>query len=585
MKSEDNYFKYYNLLNNSKSLLFNDLITHNNLPLNKKNQSNNIQQDSYYLGGNSPKKDNEKYFVLKDTLECENETNIDKFLTKDIINSINEINSDSNSYSSKNESIKEVLIQDKTESYGDEKHSSHKNSEENDIINIKDLKDEKEIKDEFPINCVSNKSSDFPIKQYMTEAKGEIRQINYDNRQLNNNININNENTINLWNFNISPENICSIDNKKNQQNNKESQEINDDNIHSKIDDNNLKDNLINKNKDINNFKEILIKNGTFKTNIDDIKINNIEYSENKLLFDNDFINKKFNIFQNQYNNINFDNITNDKKSHNNSIENNFNKDNIIINNFNEQKTLNMNQFIINNKNESREDIKYNKLNNINKNLKESNDIKQEYSNIPHNDINLKLYNNNNFIYYNRYINLINPINKNIYIDSCRNISLEKDKDNSNQDDYLVTMFGKLGWMCRLCNNFNFESRNICNRCKVIKTPKTKDEIKENRDMNKKKIKKIKKSDWFCPYCNNINYFFRKNCNRCKIERKPEFPSFYLQHNEKSKGNNNIILAKNSNEIKNCLKNNINNNNYNFLDDSNKKNVHNFQSNYFFKSN
>ena len=124
-------------------------------------------------------------------------------------------------------------------------------------------------------------------------------------------------------------------------------------------------------------------------------------------------------------------------------------------------------------------------------------------------------------------------------------------------------MFGKLGWICRLCDNFNFESRNVCNRCKAIKTPKTKEEISNEKQQDRILSKRIKynKIDWFCPYCSNINYGFRKKCNRCNIERKKEFPLAISRTHQKLKDYNNKILSKNIDVNKNI---NINNNHLNY---------------------
>ena len=52
-------------------------------------------------------------------------------------------------------------------------------------------------------------------------------------------------------------------------------------------------------------------------------------------------------------------------------------------------------------------------------------------------------------------------------------------------------MFGRTGWICNKCNNFNFESRNKCNRCYCNKDPKTIEEInKKKEEREKKKIQK-----------------------------------------------------------------------------------------------
>ena len=42
-------------------------------------------------------------------------------------------------------------------------------------------------------------------------------------------------------------------------------------------------------------------------------------------------------------------------------------------------------------------------------------------------------------------------------------------------------MFGRRGWICLDCNNFNYESRNKCNRCGTIKNPK---KINNNNNNN-----------------------------------------------------------------------------------------------------
>ena len=137
-------------------------------------------------------------------------------------------------------------------------------------------------------------------------------------------------------------------------------------------------------------------------------------------------------------------------------------------------------------------------------------------------------------------------------------------KQNLEKSEYLVEMFGRKGWICILCNNFNYETRVKCNRCGVVKKPKkivdlrAKYEPKENIDI---KDRSNKKGDWICMNCKNLNYSFRTLCNRCKIPKV----SSYL---------NTQILKKDSNKTHNYSKysfspslvifnnmNNINNNN------------------------
>ena len=89
-------------------------------------------------------------------------------------------------------------------------------------------------------------------------------------------------------------------------------------------------------------------------------------------------------------------------------------------------------------------------------------------------------------------------------------------------EEYLLEMFGRIGWICNQCNNFNYETRNKCNRCGVAKSPKKLSEIKKKkeRDTSKEKKKnKEHKGDWICPQCSNLNFGFRKVCNRCQIPR------------------------------------------------------------------
>ena len=75
-------------------------------------------------------------------------------------------------------------------------------------------------------------------------------------------------------------------------------------------------------------------------------------------------------------------------------------------------------------------------------------------------------------------------------------------------DEILVERFGKKGWICILCNNFNYEIRTKCNRCGIMKRPKKLIEVKQKS--------KEDEGDWICIHCKNLNYSFRIICNRCK---------------------------------------------------------------------
>lgn len=98
------------------------------------------------------------------------------------------------------------------------------------------------------------------------------------------------------------------------------------------------------------------------------------------------------------------------------------------------------------------------------------------------------------------------------------NVVENNDLLDSENNDYLIEMFGRKGWICILCNNFNYETRVKCNRCGLMKKPKKivnkKSKIEENN-----KERNNKKGDWVCTNCNNLNYSFRTVCNRCKTPK------------------------------------------------------------------
>ena len=502
MSFKDNFL---NFLNITKTIFSNNLSTQKNSP-----SSTNNQQDSNYSQGN----EREKNPTKKDESEGENDKNIYDFLTKDIINSINDIFSEPNN-NSKNEPKKEAT-QDKTEPYRDKKDSPKQKKSETNNTKF----EEKETKNEFSFNF--GKFSDF-LNNNLFGNKDENK-----NDKKNNN-----------WNFNMSPSEIFNMDNKNNQQNNNEK-------------------NNLNNNKETTN-----IKNESFKFNFGNANNNNKGSSEKEKSFNNNSSNQIFNFFPNLNNYINFEYKSNNKQTQNKYTytENKFmNNDNKITTSFYEHKSSD-NKFDIYNFNS----------NNINLNI-ESKETKQEHTsniNISNNNNNeFKPHGNNKFTtFYNNNINLSNLFNQNKNFESHDTmtnnnnpISLGKYIDNLDQEKYLITMFGKPGWICRLCNNFNFKSRNICNRCNAIKAPRTKEEIKEKEEFDKMMKKKIKekKTDWLCLNCQNINYSFRRNCNRCGVERKKEFPPIIYPSNpnidDKSNNTKNI-------DVNDDIKNNVNNNN------------------------
>ena len=117
-------------------------------------------------------------------------------------------------------------------------------------------------------------------------------------------------------------------------------------------------------------------------------------------------------------------------------------------------------------------------------------------------------------------MNINNNINE---ISSKIKKNKKKKKHKEEDDEYITEMFGRRGWICEDCNNFNYETRNKCNRCKVPKKPL---KIKTFIDNNGEKklidnaININHKDDWSCPNCNNINYAFRLVCNRCQMSKE-----------------------------------------------------------------
>lgn len=170
-----------------------------------------------------------------------------------------------------------------------------------------------------------------------------------------------------------------------------------------------------------------------------------------------------------------------------------------------------------------------------------------------------------------------------------------KEEEENNQD-YLVEMFGRKGWICKLCYNFNYETRVRCNRCKVDKKPENilgyKPKKKnyyyynnfnnfDNYNNNNHNYNEIvinnfnstrdpkfkdslqnnnnKKNDWFCANCRNLNYAFRKVCNKCKAPKV-----YVLMNNLVINSINWENFSPNDNENFNFKLNFSNNNNETF---------------------
>ena len=293
-----------------------------------------------------------------------------------------------------------------------------------------------------------------------------------------------------------------------------------------------------------------------YKNNIFQYYYSTIEYL--KKFYFNSYINNYNNFSKNKKNNISKNSKTLNKNNYlscdknfynisyvntlSENIDNNM-KNNSFINNYKEKKC----NFIFNIKNENYK----NKTSGSNKNLINEKEKKREqFSKTKNNNNNLNSYfesnsksNNNEF--KSLIININCPSFKpsNINNKEIKNITSEyntisykyenknKGKENDfGEEEYSIKMFGKKGWICALCNNFNFETRIKCNRCKSLKNPKkivnTKSKIKNEFNSNNDE----ENSDWICSKCQNLNYSFRTICNRCKAPKIYQFlvkPVFY----------------------------------------------------------
>ena len=135
---------------------------------------------------------------------------------------------------------------------------------------------------------------------------------------------------------------------------------------------------------------------------------------------------------------------------------------------------------------------------------------------------------NNNYNFNENYVNPINQNNNpNYYFQyfnsNSQNINMLNKNSSKYQpkriiDNFTLEMFGKKGWICQFCSNFNYETRKKCNRCCNKKQAKKLKKI--NNSISKDNSDDKKGSNWLCNYCGNLNYSFREICNRCKIQKK-----------------------------------------------------------------
>lgn len=128
----------------------------------------------------------------------------------------------------------------------------------------------------------------------------------------------------------------------------------------------------------------------------------------------------------------------------------------------------------------------------------------------------------NDYFMYLRQLQMQSQISSKL--SQCANFNNEV---NTNSTEFTKTfMYGKQGWICHSCKNFNYESRVKCNRCQKIPLKEVKlnqvQNVKitnENLDDSKKIKLTEREGDWSCVKCKNLNFAFRIKCNRCQITK------------------------------------------------------------------
>ena len=147
---------------------------------------------------------------------------------------------------------------------------------------------------------------------------------------------------------------------------------------------------------------------------------------------------------------------------------------------------------------------------------------------------------NSNYMNSNQSVNKseIQASNNNIIIknkDYTEQKEVKKQKTKKKKkptDEYTIEVFGRLGWICEYCINFNYKSRKKCNRCKKLKAAIKKEKLLDENGINiiNTLINGNHKEDWNCSYCRNINYSFRTICNRCQNPKEKENNKFELSN-------------------------------------------------------
>ena len=119
---------------------------------------------------------------------------------------------------------------------------------------------------------------------------------------------------------------------------------------------------------------------------------------------------------------------------------------------------------------------------------------------------------------------------------SLDNSEIIKNEQNQREEEnqYLLEMFGRKGWICILCNNFNYETRKKCNRCGEKKKPKKiiNKKTKDENQLFNFKNNNVRRDNWICSKCKNVYYSFRVYCNRCKLPKIYSFVNSKFTYNQ-----------------------------------------------------
>ena len=282
-------------------------------------------------------------------------------------------------------------------------------------------------------------------------------------------------------------------------------------------------DNIDNNCYSQNEFLKFNIFNQNNKFKFSPINNNSKDYFETNK---NNYIPNLQNQFGN-CNNNNYNENLQELKNNNYNVESN----NLRIgNNMNEGNNIfssntNINNFFINN-NSQPINLQLNNNPIINGNFQYSQNCSNLF-NFPQ-ITNNQIFNYENDLMYRNFNNYINnyQINRNEF----SNLNFQNQFKNKNSqadnnikqrkkkviDEYTIEMFGRRGWICELCNNFNYDTRKKCNRCHIIKKPKRIEDYllgEKNKNIGNKHY-------WHCKYCGNYNYAFRLVCNRCQAKKE-----------------------------------------------------------------